>query len=120
LFDDREDTLGALDDVVVPEAQDAEATRAKEGITVAVVGNLRCMAVSVRLDDQLAVDAGEVGVVGTYGMLPAEVVAALTEAVEDGPQLALGLGRVAAELAGAFGGRFVLRCVTTPTPVPSP
>jgi hypothetical protein len=113
-------TLGVAHDLVVPQAQDAETAGAEEGITLTIVGDLRCVAVAVGFDDQLGVDAGKIGVVGTDRVLAAEVIAALSELWRMTQRWRSGI----VGSRRSWRARVVLmpwlRRWPTPTPVPSP
>ena len=54
------DAVGLIDDVVVPEAEHAEAPGAEPGVAGFVIGAVGVLA-AVALDDHARVEAGEVG-----------------------------------------------------------
>ena len=63
------------------------------------------MLAAVELDDQMRLEAGEVGDEGADGMLPAETEAAKLATAEVEPEPDFGIGLGAAEISGDAGFR---------------
>src|SRR5262245_53985156 len=71
--DGLENDIGLREDVVVPEAQNAKASRSENAIASCVVARLFDVLASIQLDDHSSVRAGEVTDVGADGVLPTEL-----------------------------------------------
>src|SRR5579885_2721769 len=91
------DVVGVLEDVGVPETQDAPAVRLQPSGAARIALALRVLS-AVGLDDEAMLDAGEVRDEGTERMLAAELVADEAAVPETGPEPALGVGHGGAQL----------------------
>jgi hypothetical protein len=92
------DIIEMLQDLVVPEAQDAKAFGAKEGVTIKVVEAVAVLA-AVDLNDQPGFEADEIEDVATQWHLAAEFGAGELSVAERAPEHGLRPRRVCAHLA---------------------
>lgn len=90
--DGFENIVGASEDIVVPEAEEVEATTFQLLITPRVMWALGVLA-TVRLNDELGGVADKVGDVWTHWNLASELEVRKTAVAQDQPKLAFGLGR---------------------------
>ena len=114
LCDGLQHGLSLLQDFVVPVAEDPVALGLEKfGATVVVVA-LRLVLGAVELDDESVLLADEVGDVRADGHLAAEFAAEQPAASQSLPEPVLGIGAVAAEVAGVCEEGWVVlvhRCV---------
>jgi hypothetical protein len=71
------------------------------GASGVVVDLVRVLA-AIQLDNDVGVEAGEIDEKSIYRDLPAELAAGNLAIADDGPQSALGLGRLVAQIASAM------------------
>jgi hypothetical protein len=67
--------VNIIQNIVIPKAQNAPALPLQKSASLLVVGNLILVLATVEFDDCFLFDAGEVGDVGSDGVLAAEAVA---------------------------------------------
>ena len=108
LQDFRPDTLRILNDLIRPEAHNAPTFAFHHCGAMRVGLDLKGVMIAVDLDHDLPRYAGKVGKVRSDGMLPAEFRTAQAAIPEKFPNLTFGPAAVAAQVAGSFGGGFVL------------
>ncbi|AOG10776.1 hypothetical protein BSY240_1409 [Agrobacterium sp. RAC06] len=92
------DIVEMLQDLVVPEAQDAEAFGTEEGVTIKVVEAVAVLA-AVDLNDQPGFEADEIEDVAAQRYLSAEFGAGELAVAERAPEHGFGCGRVGVHLA---------------------
>ncbi len=115
----RDDAIGIAENVVVPEAQNLEALAFEPGRARGVrVPPARVLA-AVDLDDEEALETGEIDDVTPDGRLAAEPAIVEPSVAQARPQPALGVGRGLAEGAGARRGRGASIAVSSGMP-PTP
>ena len=110
---DLQDRVRFRKDVTVRESQHVETMlRQYDGPRrIASHPSILVVLATVQLDDQHALDAGEVGEERTDGMLPTKFVPGEAAVAQLGPEKALGVGGGGAELAGS-------RAYPHPRPLP--
>jgi len=116
LFNLRPYALAIGDDVICPEAKDAPALALHRCRAPRIGLDLEGVVVTVDLDDEFPGDAGEVGKVGTDGMLTAELGASHAAIAQKFPAYPLGATPIAAKLAGAC--RWLAHLSFSRTPLP--
>jgi len=97
------DVIAVFQDLVVPEAQDAETLCAEEGVAVEVATVLGVLA-SVDFDDEFRLEADEIKDVATQWYLAAELCPGELAVSKCTPKDGLGRGRIGAHLACAGSG----------------
>jgi hypothetical protein len=97
--DGFEDGLSPGERVIVPEAQCMKTIAGKTGVADFVGGRIQVLA-TVELDDERDFKADEIKHVETEWMLAAEAMAGELAILEMAPEVAFGLGLVAAQVAG--------------------
>ena len=99
LIDRFQHDAGTDENVMIPEAQDAKAAGPQERISARVRVRLFDVLAAVELDDDEAVQAGEVADVRSNGMLAAKFVSGQLPSTQTLPQDPLCVGRAFAKIA---------------------
>ncbi|MBB4130935.1 hypothetical protein GGR62_001713 [Xanthomonas campestris] len=86
--------VGAHQHLIIPEAQQLEALSAQEGLAHCIGGRIQVLA-TVKLDDQRAVQASEIGDIRPNGTLPAKLASQQAPITQVAPKQALGSGHLA-------------------------
>src|SRR5215203_3204904 len=87
-----------IENLVIPELQDAETARLQPGVPLGIVGAVSVLS-AVELDDELPLEADEVHDVAAELFLTAELEAAETAVAQQAPHPPLGFRRLAPHLA---------------------
>lgn len=115
-----QDSEAVLEDVVVPEAQDAVTPGEEEGVSFFVVVLPFGVLAAVELDQDFSGQAGEIDDIGADGVLAAEAVAVKLVVAQVVPEKPFGVGSVAAEgLGGGQGALAVAAADDPPTGAPA-
>jgi hypothetical protein len=101
LLDNQQNTLGVFQHVVIPKSDNAISTRLKPlRADTVIVGMLS----AIHLDDQLSFGTKEIGNVWADWVLSPETGSVQLLAAQTEPQSLLGIGEVATQFAGNWGG----------------
>jgi hypothetical protein len=96
LDDPLDDAVDILQDLIVPETEHNLACRLQDGRSLQVTGDVDVMLTAINLNDELRLDAGEVGNESIDRHLPAKLATKLLRA-QSRPQFSFCIGRLAAK-----------------------